>query len=269
MRNRFRHHVVPLLEAENPRVAEQVSHFTKHLQEDDALLMTLAQDVFSKIVKKNSGNMYSLEIKEVQLVPLALQRRLVLILLNYLYKDSNTIQSYALLTSLLKLCHTTAGNAEVHLPEGFIAVRRYGKLTIQKDASTQLNTFPDKKLISSANEWTTLANGVRLYIAELPELASDLLTDTAQLFYFNASKLTLPLYVRARKEGDRMLLKGMDQPKRLSRLFIDEKIPLDERNSWPLLVSGTDEVVAVMGVRMGVCFSTTAQPNDDTVLIVD
>ncbi|KOS70337.1 tRNA(Ile)-lysidine synthase [Lysinibacillus contaminans] len=269
MRNRFRHHVVPLLKAENPRVAEQVCHFTKHLQEDDALLMTLAQDIFSKTVTKNSENMYSLEIKAIQLVPLALQRRLVLILLNYLYKDSSTIQSYALLTSLLKLCDTTAGNAEVHMPEGFIAVRRYGNLTIQKNVSTQLNTFTDKKLILSANEWTTLANGVRLYIAELPELASELLTDTAQLFYFNASKLTLPLYVRVRKEGDRMLLKGMDQSKRLSRLFIDEKIPLNERNSWPLLVSQTDEVVAVIGVRMGVYFSTTARPNDDTVLIVD
>lgn len=268
-RNRFRHHVVPLLEAENSRVAEQVSHFTKHLQEDDALLMTLAHDAYSKIVRKNNENMYTLEIKEIQLIPLALQRRLVLILLNYLYKDSNTIQSYALLTSLLKLCDTTAGNAEVHLPEGFLAVRQYEKLTIQKNSSKQSNTFTDKKLILSANEWTSLENSGRLYIAELPKLSPELLTDTARLFYFNASKLTLPLFVRVRKEGDRMLLKGMEQPKRLSRLFIDEKIPLNERNSWPLLVSQTDEVVAVIGVRMGVHFSTTARPDDDTVLIVD
>ena len=269
MRNRFRHHIVPLLEAENPRVAVQVSHFTKHLQEDDALLMGLAQDVFSKVVTINSENMYSLEIKALQLVPLALQRRVVLILLNYLYKDSNTIQSYALLISLLKLCDSTVGNAEIHLPEGFIAVRHYGKLTIQKKLLIQLNTFTEKTLIPSADEWTTLPNGVRLYIAELKNLASELLTDTAQLFYFNASKLTLPLYVRAREEGDRMLLKGMDQSKRVSRLFIDEKIPLNERNSWPLLVSQTNEVVAVIGVRMSVYFSTTARPNDDTVLIVD
>ena len=66
-----------------------------------------------------------------------------------------------------------------------------------------------------------------------------------------------------------MLLKGMDKPKRLSRLFIDEKIPLNERNSWPLLISQSNEVVAVIGMRMGVYFSTTPQPSDDTVLIVD
>lgn len=269
LRNRFRHHLVPLLEAENPRIAKQVGHFTKHLQEDDALLMTLAHDVFEKIVTKSSENMYNLQIKEMQLVPLALQRRLVLILLNYLYKDSNTIQSYALMTSLLKLCGTTAGNGEVHLPQGFIAVRRYENLTIQKNDLTQLNTFTQKRLILSANKWTTLPNGMCLYITELQKLASDMLTNTAQLFYFNASKLTHPLYVRARKEGDRMLLKGMDQSKRVSRLFIDEKVPLNERNSWPLLVSQTDEVMAVIGVRMGVCFSTTARPDDDTVLIVD
>lgn len=269
VRNRFRHHVVPLLEAENPRVTEQVIHFTEQLQEDDAYLMTLAEDVFSRTVKKLDENTYSMEIEAFQLVPLALQRRLILILLNYLYKDSNTIQSYALLASILKLCDTTAGYAEVHLPEEFLAVRRYGKLSIQKKEPLEGQTSPEKKIISTANEWTTLTNGERLCVVKLPDLSSELLTDTAQLFYFNASKLKLPLYVRTRKEGDRMLLKGMDQPKRLSRLFIDEKIPLNERNSWPLLISPSDEVVAVIGVRMGMFFSTTPQPNDDTVLIVD
>ena len=269
VRNRFRHHVVPLLEAENPRVTEQVTHFTKQLQEDDTFLMTLAQDVFSQIIIRNNENTYSMEIEAFQLVPLALQRRLILILLNYLYKDSNTIQSYALLTSILKLCDTTAGYAEIHLPEDFLAVRRYGKLTIQKNEPLECLASPEKQVILTANGWTTLTNGERLRVVNLHDLSSELLTDTAQLFYFNASKLHLPLYVRARKDGDRMLLKGMDQPKRLSRLFIDEKIPLNERNSWPLLISQSDEVVAVIGVRMGIFFSTTPQPNDDTVLIVD
>lgn len=269
VRNRFRHHVVPLLEAENPRVTEQVIHFTKQLQEDDTFLMTLAQDVFSQIIIRNNENTYSMEIEAFQLVPLALQRRLILILLNYLYKDSNTIQSYALLTSILKLCDTTAGYAEIHLPEDFLAVRRYGKLTIQKNEPLECLASPEKQVILTANGWTTLTNGERLRVVNLHDLSSELLTDTAQLFYFNASKLHLPLYVRARKDGDRMLLKGMDQPKRLSRLFIDEKIPLNERNSWPLLISQSDEVVAVIGVRMGIFFSTTPQPNDDTVLIVD
>lgn len=269
VRNRFRHHVVPLLESENPRVAEQITHFTKHLQVDDAFLMSLAQDVFSQTVIRSNENTYSLEIEAFQLIPLALQRRLILILLNYLYKDSNTIQSFALLTSILKLCDTTAGYAEIHLPEDFLAVRRYGKLTIQKNKPLEGQTSPEKQIISIANGWTTLINGERLCVVNLHDLSSELLTDTAQLFYFNASKLHLPLYIRARKDGDRMLLKGMDQPKRLSRLFIDEKIPLNERNSWPLLISQTDEVVAVIGVRMGIFFSTTPQPNDDTVLIVD
>lgn len=269
VRNRFRHHVVPLLEAENPRVTEQVTHFTKQLQEDDTFLMTLAQDVFSQIIIRNNENTYCMEIEAFQLVPLALQRRLILILLNYLYKDSNTIQSYALLTSILKLCDTTAGYAEIHLPEDFLAVRRYGKLTIQKNEPLEGLASPEKQVILTANGWTTLTNGERLRVVNLHDLSSELLTDTAQLFYFNASKLHLPLYVRARKDGDRMLLKGMDQPKRLSRLFIDEKIPLNERNSWPLLISQSDEVVAVIGVRMGIFFSTTPQPNDDTVLIVD
>ncbi|GLC90410.1 tRNA lysidine(34) synthetase TilS [Lysinibacillus piscis] len=266
VRNRFRHHIVPLLEAENPKVTEQVHHFTKFLQEDNELLMALAQDVFSRIVTVINGNTYCVEIDALQLEPLALQRRFILILLNYLYKDSNTIQSYALLSSILKLCDTTTGYAEVHLPENFIAVRRYGTLTFQKKALVETAQYD---LIVKPDEWMVLSNRKRIRLVERANVSQALLTNTAQLFYFNASQLKLPLVIRARKEGDRMLLKGMEQPKRISRLFIDEKIPLNERNSWPLLVSQANEVVAVIGVRMGMFFSTSPQSDDDTVLIVD
>ncbi|MEG0260662.1 MAG: tRNA lysidine(34) synthetase TilS [Lysinibacillus sp.] len=268
LRNRFRHHIVPLLKIENPRVTEQTIHFTKQLQEDDALLMTLAQDIFAKTFQKTSGNMYSAEIEAFQMVPLALQRRLILILLNYLYKDSNTIQSYTLLTSLLKLCETTAGNAEIHLPEGYMAVRQYGKLIVQKSSSERIMNIAEESQILTAGERTILTNGMCLYIATLHELTDELLSDTAQFYYFNSSEVDLPLRVRKRKEGDRILLRGMDTPKRLSRLFIDEKIPLNERNSWPLLVSQDGKVVAVLGVRASIYLSSTVRPGDDLVLIV-
>ena len=48
--------------------------------------------------------------------------------------------------------------------------------------------------------------------------------DADEVMYFDLPDSAFPLYVRRREDGDRILLPGMNHPKRLSRLFIDEKV---------------------------------------------
>ena len=52
-------------------------------------------------------------------------------------------------------------------------------------------------------------------------------------------------------EGDRIHLKGMSTQKKVSRLFIDEKISTEERLVWPILVSAKNDIMAVIGLRYG------------------
>ena len=58
-----------------------------------------------------------------------------------------------------------------------------------------------------------------------------------------------------REEGDRIMLTGMTNPKRLSRLFIDEKVNLSLRDELPVVVTSNNEVCAVPGLRYGALFS--------------
>jgi len=51
------------------------------------------------------------------------------------------------------------------------------------------------------------------------------------------------LLVRTRRPGDRLA----GRRKKVQDLFVDAKVPREERDSWPLVVSG-DEVVAVPGI---------------------
>ena len=55
------------------------------LQQDDEYLNILAKDRFSYVVEKDNEQ-FILNIKQYQKEPVALQRRIILILLNYLYK---------------------------------------------------------------------------------------------------------------------------------------------------------------------------------------
>lgn len=265
-RNRFRHHIVPLLKNENVQVSSHAVHFAETLQQDDELLNNLALERFPHIVNQKEKQTYTLSVPLLQKEPVALQRRIILILLNYIYNNSNFAQGLTMMSSILNLCKSTDGSAKVYLPEQFIANRKYDKVVFEK--------LSEKKDVNGniqhvvMNQWTQLQNGIRLYIGEASKVVHAP-ENNSTTYYFSSELISTPLYVRTRKNGDRILLKGMSQQKRLSRLFIDEKIPLEEREHWPVLVDSNDEVLAVIGVRVSGKLSTKKQSFDDSILIIE
>ena len=65
----------------------------------------------------------------------------------------------------------------------------------------------------------------------------------------DASESKLPLYLRTRKNGDKMSLKGMLGNRKINDIFIDEKITPDERNLWPILVDSDNKIVWLPGLK--------------------
>lgn len=262
-RNRFRHHIVPLLKAENAAAAQHAVQLSLQVAQDQAYLQGLAQQAFDRLVIKKAENCYEVEIHPFINEPLALQRRLILILLNYLYNDTSTFQRHALCTSILNLFQTQNGNAMLNLPDSFRVSRQYGKVLFHQEQE-KVPFFPCELTV---NEWNEMMD-VRVYIGE-PSQMTALQSDEAQVFYCSAEKVSFPLRVRTREEGDRIQLPGMTMPKRLSRLFIDEKVPLAKRDEWPLLVDVHNDILAVLGLRVSNKFSRTRRVDDDWVFIID
>ncbi len=62
----------------------------------------------------------------------------------------------------------------------------------------------------------------------------------------DAKKITLPLVARPRKSGDFIELKGVSGRKKIKSLFIDDKLSVDKRERYPLIVSG-DNVIFALG----------------------
>ncbi|MFC5543219.1 tRNA lysidine(34) synthetase TilS [Ureibacillus suwonensis] len=261
-RNRFRHHIIPLMKKENHQVAIHAAELAQNLQQDDEYLNELAKSRFSSVVE-NIGERFVLHIDRLQKEPLALQRRIILILLNYLYHHSDA-KNFAISREILELCKSQEGNATIHLPDQYVANRSYGIITFFQRKTSEGEQYPCS---IEMGEWNVF-NGFRVYIGKLPEDAG-IQQNEAVVYYCNSNTITFPLKVRIRKEGDRIQLKGMFEPKRISRLFIDEKIPLIERDTWPILVDSNDEILAVLGVRVNHRFSKKKRADDDMVMIVE
>jgi len=65
----------------------------------------------------------------------------------------------------------------------------------------------------------------------------------------DTEKLIYPLTLRLWRQGDFFFPIGMKTRKKLSDFFIDQKVPLHEKNNIPLLVNGNGDVIWIGGYR--------------------
>ena len=81
------------------------------------------------------------------------------------------------------------------------------------------------------------------------EYIDDVSDNSNYICRLNSNEVTLPLIVRTRKFGDRMKVKGLDGSKKVKDIFIDKKISLEKRDSWPIVVDSRGNVVWIPGIK--------------------
>ena len=247
LRNRLRHKVAPILLSENPAAAINIVKATIALQTDESLLASLANDRFQEIVSYTDEGFPTFSINLFSSMHTALQTRFITLVLKYIYSKESELLEYstALLYDLHQQLLSDRGNITIDLPGGFRFHREYDRATFVKTAGIEVNP----KIVLPIGEWTKWGQTL-LYWNSVDKDVKD----ASESWYFNLPDSDLPLFVRSRHDGDRILLPGMTQPKRLSRLFIDEKIGAEKRRELPVLITANDVICAVPGVRYGVQF---------------
>jgi len=254
MRNRFRRHITPLILAENQGAAERVVAMTSNIQEDENFLKSLAKKQLLEIVEFTDERLPSVNRVRLSRMPTALQRRMITLLLGYLY-DKEDVPIYykiGLVDQLFQQLHSTDGSTSIDLPQGYQFIREYDELKFIK-LDKNLSVSTQKEMPRGLKiDWEDQS---LLFWAKIDEVDISTLTHKEEIMYFDLPEVSFPLSVRGRKDGDRMLLPGMDHAKRLSRLFIDEKVSKTERDLLPIIVTAQDEVCAVPGLRYGVSFT--------------
>ena len=198
LRNRLRHHVVPLLKQENPSLAENVSAMALRLRQDEACLSELAM-------------VETMDVSVLRKMSPALRSRA----LERFLKDCGIREPEAShIAQAEALVFSPKPSAHARFPGGVIIGRCYDRLEKQ----TQAHQEPEMALPCPGTlEW----NGYRIFCSAETEGPGYVLHPQGQLI------------VRGRKSGDSIRLNG--GTKSLKKLFIDKKIPARERESLPVI----------------------------------
>lgn len=205
MRNRIRHLVMPLLEAENPRLAETLTASAFRFRKDEELLSSLAVDTDS------------LSVEKLKCMPAASRSRSIF---NFLQKCGIPEPEAEHIAFVEKLVFSNNPSARASLPGGILIARNYDTLQKQQWAEKL-----ESAILQNNSAVQLDALGVRICCRPASELC-----DTTTCFSVVPQGR---IYVRSRLPGDKIRLSG--GTKSLKKLFIDRKIPASQRDTIPVI----------------------------------
>ena len=242
LRNRLRHHVIPLLYRENPSLDATVGRMTDLLRAEDTHLAREADDLLRAASVEDD-----LDCGILRAAPAVIRRRAIRSLLDALPNPS--VSHVDAVEALLERAN---GSAEVHLPDGITVRREYDLLRWIPDEDRE----PMRAMALRQNAITSFP-GCRIHVSD-PKIP-DVPVDQKTTF---ALKPGTALTVRCRQTGDVLRLPAGS--KSVKKLMIDRKIPAACRDRIPVIAHEAG-VAAVYG--LGADRELTAAPGEPAIIV--
>lgn len=258
LRNRLRHHLLPLLEGYNPQIRRVLADSASTLADDYAWLAAQAQAAYSRVVSESAAGQVTVDLAAWRALPISLQRLLLRLAVQHLRGELRDL-GYAHIESLRALLLHGRTGARLSLPAGLEAVRGYTTASIgAAGAPVPLDDVPQlsaARLALRVPGHTALGTWhatCRLFpAAELPSRwQNSLHTDPWQAL-LDADRIGPAPMLRWRQAGDCFQPLGLTGGhKSLADFFIDSKIPAAARARWPLLARYDGAIAWVCGLRV-------------------
>ncbi len=257
-RNWLRHELLPRIEAAvNPRVKEQIGQTAEILRQENALLQRLTGQTFYRLAHQTKGRVTFPRDAFLDL-PRALRRRLIRLAYQCLTKTLKDL-TFTHVAEVGKMVEKEDALGTLDLPNNIRFKREYEALifTTTLSSDRMLDSpavllvpgrllLPRRKVFLTARRLTQEQSWKVKRTLLSGGAASALLVTHAFIDY---NKVNLPLRVRFWRPGDRMRPLGMKGRKKLQDLFVDKKIPRQQRSSWPLITDGAG-IVWVPGMTV-------------------
>lgn len=233
-RNRYRKNVLPFLKKEDKNVHLRFIQFHQKLMEATDFISNETDKAYQDLMKENQ---LTFSISKFKKLNSFIQKEILAKMLSNFYQDDLVLITEKHIHLLLDLMNRKASSSSVQLPNEVEAIKSYDTFSIQKKVES-INSYEIE--ISS---YVKLPNGHVLRQVEKCEETNN------QVIRLSSCELTLPLIVRTRKIGDKIALKGQVGHKKVKDILIDEKIPLKERELWPIVVDSKDELLFIPGLK--------------------
>ena len=264
-RNRVRHAVMPELRAINVQADAALARAAELLRGDDEFLERLANAAFLRCVDPvDDRHLVTIDAAEFGKLAPAIARRVA----RYALETVHEGRTYGLEEAdALRRAATGSGDT-VQIP-GIQVERFASKVVLSKREPWAVAEAPD---VSDA-EWrleipgtVESPRGAWRLSADGPVPVPEHLSRDRSQVTIDAARLGTHLVVRYRRPGDRLQPLGAPGSKKVQDVFVDRKVPHDDRDGVPIVTTDTGEIVWVAGEVLADPFRVTPATKSVVVL---
>lgn len=229
-RNRYRLDILPVLKNENINIHRKYLSFSEELNESNNFIQNYVENCYKKIVINNEIDINKLLKEDNYIIKKIINKYLFVN-----YKDDIKFIETKHVNYILEVIHSSKPNITISMPNNYAIIKNYNILYLSNNIEKNgYNFILEDKVITKDFEITKLTE-----------------TDLTNNFvcHLNSEDIKLPINVRNRKDGDFIEILNLNGKKKIKDLFIDEKIPKEERDKYPIVVDSNDNILWVPGLK--------------------
>ncbi len=272
-RNRIRKELVPVMMQIAPSIIHVLQRQADVLREDEHYLEKTADALYATAVERDLSGGQRLERQTVPSLPVALQRRLVRLVLRATDEEKRS-PSLPVVETVRKFFLSGTQGARLSLRHAELTRDREGVRIDPKGQGLQAGakvsgTYTDLEVgvpIPSMAYWPRTKQHIHVQILRRDEAEPFLKKPSSSRAVFDADRCSGPLLLRNWRPGDRVYPCGMKgKSKKLQDLFTDWKVARCDRQAIPLLVA-REGILWVIGWRQDERF--LVRPSTSRCLLV-
>ncbi len=264
-RNKIRNELLPYItENFNPDVVDSLSRLTETAKEDGEFLNSYAKRLYERLRSPLSlKKPVMLHIESISMVSRSIASRVLRIAALDAAKDVKLEKKH--IDDVFDLMTKETGT-RISLPKGLVAEVQYGWLTFA-DGEKKPKVLEDEQFF-----FTEVLPGDVVYVQNVDKNIS-VRTENEKGYKCKINEQTLDfdklegkhLFLRSRRDGDRMVCFSDGRTKKIKNILIDGKVPRGDRDKILLLATG-DEVLAIVGNRVSEKYKITNETERTLVI---
>lgn len=259
LRNWIRHKIMPELKMKNPDLIKAICRASDILRDEDAYLEAIVNKTLMRLISRKSSSTVELFLGPLETMEKPILRRILRRVIDG--TEGLRGMSFINIEDIISLINEGRAGDRLYLSKSIRAVKEYSLIVITSEAPVKIAGYelrpPCKVVIREAGA----------VIEALFEGEGRVPADGKSSALLDAGSLDFPLKIRPRANGDFFFPSGFGRKKKLQDFFVDEKVPRDERDKIPVVLSGND-IVWIAGYRADERFRVTGKTEKILRLII-
>ena len=262
-RNRVRLDILPYMRDNfNKDIIDTLNRMTLLLQKDNEFIEEYSQKCYNIYCKKHNNKLEILkELFEKEMESII--TRVVIIAFKEISKSYQNFEMKHIY-EIVNLASRETGK-KINLTNNIICENLYGNIVLSKNDNKYYNSCVkteiklDKDNIIENIEF----NNYIINFEVIENKKKEKFTKNNLIKLFNYDKIEKEILIRYRKDGDKIIPLGMSGSKKVKDIFINSKVPREERDNTPILCFD-DKISWIVGYKTSQLFKI----DSDTKMIL-